>query len=252
MDITIWEGIYKDFQENPSLGGGFDGDTWINNLSKKLSKILDDSKKKKIIPEIVAYKDSLLPFLVAIIVQRSGKAGILDVGGGLGIAYLQVINALAEAEGVDYHIVEKEKVCEAGRKIFQNDKRVHFYMSLPGNLEIDIVHMGGVLCYIKDWKAYLYDLLKYKPEYFLFTNLNAGEIPHYATFQNYYRSKIPCWFFNINDVIDAMKTMGFKLSFKSTYAGTYLGKEQDIPQDNFPEKYRLKNSCSILFTRGIA
>src|SRR3989338_1137391 len=249
MAITIWEGIYKDFQENLSVGKGFDGDTWINKLSKKLSKILDDSKKKKAIPEIVAYNDSLLPFLAAIIVQRSGNVSILDIGGGLGIAYLQVNSALARAEDVDYHIVEKKKVCETGRKIFQNDKRIHFHTSSPRNLETDIVHMGGVLCYIKDWKAYLYKLLNYKPEYFLFTNLNAGEIPAYATFQNYYGSKIPCWFFNIDDVTDTMKAMGFKLSFKSTYAGTYLGKEQDIPQDNFPEKYRLKNSCSILFAR---
>ena len=248
MDIAIWEGIYKDFQENPSVGGGFDGDIWINKLSKKLLKILGDSKKKKVIPEIAAYKDSLLPFLASIISQRSGDVSILDIGGGLGIAYLQVISALARAEGVDYHIVEKKKVCEAGRKIFKNDKRIHFGTSLPIKLKVDVVHMGGVLCYIKDWKAYLYKLLNYKPKYFLFTNLNAGEIPAYATFQNYYGSKIPCWFFNIVDVIDAMKDMGFKLSFKSTYAGTYLGKEQEIPQDNFPKKYRLKNSCSILFS----
>jgi len=103
------------------------------------------------------------------------------------------------------------------------------------------------LQYVEDWKGLIGDLARYGAEYLLLVDLPAGDIPTYATVQNYYESKIPYWFFNVKDVIDSVTGAGFKLLFKSTYIGERLGKEQPLPQKNFPEEYRAGDSCNLLF-----
>jgi len=73
--------------------------------------------------------------------------------------------------------------------------------------------------------------------YILLADVPAGKMPTYATVQNYYGSKIPHWFFNLNEMINAMAAIKYKLLFKSAYIGKRLGIEQPMPQDNFPELY---------------
>ncbi len=251
MNKNIWEGIYKSFKEAPVVGKGFNSDQWIRSSRKKALKLLANLKRKKTIPEVVAYRTSLLPFLAALMNSKSGKIKILDFGGGLGITYIQVISSLVNNENIEYHIVENEKICKEAERIFRDDEKVHFHTSLPNNSnEVDIVHLSSSLHYIENWKELIIKLADYQPEYFVFVDLPAGDIPTYVTAQNYYESKIPVWFFNVNEVINVMSSVDFKLLFKSLFIATILGKEQEIPQDNFPKEYRLRNSCNLLFSRS--
>ncbi len=253
MNYNIWEGIYNSFKECPKCGKGFEGETWVSQSLDRTNKLLDAVKENKTISSVVAYRTSLLPFLTALVLEKSEnkKVSILDFGGGLGFTYIPVIYGCAEEQSIDYHIVDSKNTCIMGKRIFKNDKRIHFYTSLPQKmLTLDIIHLGSSLQYIEDWKDLINSLAEYRPQYFLFTDLIAGDIPTYVTAQNYYKSKIPCWFFNINDIIKIMSSVNFKLLFKSSYTGNFLGKEQEMPQDNFPEEYRLRNSCNLLFSRG--
>ena len=100
---------------------------------------------------------------------------------------------------------------EAGARVFQNDERIRFSDTLPRGVEkVDIVHLGSSLQYIEDWRALIGELARYRPHYFLLTDLLAGDIPTYATAQNYYGSKIPCWFFNIQEIISTVAGEGFR------------------------------------------
>jgi hypothetical protein len=56
--------------------------------------------------------------------------------------------------------------------------------------------------------------------------------------------------FNINEVVGVLKEEGFDLSFKSLFYGKYLGKEQKIPKQNFPQGLRLERSCNLMFLNG--
>ena len=107
----------------------------------------------------------------------------------------------------------------------------------------------SALQYVENWRALIGKLADCQPEYFMFDALSAGDIPTYATAQNYYESKIPYWFFNIDDMITAMSSVNFKLLFRSARISTVLGQEQELPQSNFPEEYRLGNPCNLLFCR---
>jgi putative methyltransferase (TIGR04325 family) len=109
--------------------------------------------------------------------------------------------------------------------------------------------MGSSLHYCEEWEALLSRLCRYKPRHFLFTDLPAGDIPTFATVQNYYTSEIPVRFFNIDEVVNVMKRQNYDLAFKSAYIARVLGQEREIPQDNFEEQYRLGHTCSLLSTK---
>lgn len=238
--MNIFDGVYKSFDDAKSKGPGFSSDKWINSSKEKLKKLLDGK-------EAVLVYQNLLPFLSSIVLSR-GKIRILDFGGGLGITYATLLKTLDFKEGVfEYHIVENERICSEGRKIFKTDKRIYFHNKLPKISSVDIVHIGSALQYIKDWKELLRDLSAYKPRYFLFDDLHAGDITTFATLQNYYESKIPCWFFNLNELISEMRKHKFDLAYKSKMRITYFGVFQKIPMKNLPKKYRIDDTMCLLF-----
>lgn len=246
MKNNIWEGIYRSFKELPVLGDGFQSDQWIIDSRRKMIDLLKEDKSSIFSLRNV---EPFLPVVVALIDNGKKDIKILDFGGNLGITYSQ-LRSSAISRKIEYHIVENHRVCEEGKKLFSLDKSIQFHDSLPENLGyVDIVHIHSVLQYVQDWKSKIKQLMAYRPKYFLLVNLSAGNIPTYATVQNYYDSKLPYWFLNINEVIDIFRAEGFELLFKSTYHATILGREQEIPQDNFPEEYRLGNACNLLFRR---
>lgn len=251
MREHIWEGIYDKFEDAPSCGDGFYGEVWRENSLEKITTLLNSARTLTSVPAVVVSNTSLLPFLVSVVCDKNGRAVILDFGGGLGFSYVLVSSSLVDKDAVDYHIVDNENTCKMGEQVFAGDSRVHFHSSLPDKVaKFDIVHLGSSLQYVKEWRALLGKLASYGADYFLFTDLLAGDIPTYASTQNYYGSKIPCWFFNVDEVIATMAAVGFKLLFKSVYSTNYLGKSQECPQDNFPKEFRLGRSCCLLFGKN--
>lgn len=248
MKGPIWEGVFKSFKEVPVTGTGFSGKTWIGNALKKIALFKEQADSKKTVPVVTANRDSLLPMLAGLVYGKRGCSRILDYGGGVGFSYYQVINGLPMKENLELHVVEVEEVCSAGREFFVHEPGIRFHSTLPEEIKtFDIVNMGSSLHYIEGWQDMLHSLCKYQPEYFLMMDLIAGDIPTFATAQNYYDSKIPVWFFNVNEVIEVMKVNGFKLIFKSAYIATILGKEGSLRLDNFDEKYRIDTTCNLLF-----
>jgi len=248
MTDHIWEGVYQSFKEVPTKGEGFQSETWKANALERISELINRASSPATVPPVVVYKASLLPFLSALVYAKNGAVRILDFGGGVGFTYVPVIAAMPDASRVEYNVVDTPNICEIGEQVFSEDCRIHFSASLPEELEkVDIVHLGSSLQYIEGWRALLERLARYRPDYFLFTDLIAGDIPTYITAQNYYSSKIPYWFFNIHEVIEALASIHYRLLFKSTYVNTYLGVEQKCPQENFPEELRLGDTSALLF-----
>ncbi len=252
-EFNIWEGVYDHFDNAPECGTGFNSDRWIKGSEEKLSALLSDLQDGHIVPGGVSYSTNLLPFLVSLRLDHAEKQRILDFGGGIGLTYAQTISAIKDCSKLEYHIIENEKMCEAGRQAFSGDHRVHFHSSLPTDPDnVNIVHISSSLQYVRSWQELLEKLAGYRPSHFLFIDLPAGDISTFATIQNYYESKIPHWFFNIHDIVDVMSKLGYSLQFKSSFSGIFLGKPQDMPLQNFDAEHRLKKACNLLFTRAIA
>ena len=246
----VWEGVYASFSEVPNRGPGFEGKMWVENSLRKIEKIRNSSKSQKTIPLIPIYQESILPIVAGMVYNEEGFVRILDFGGGIGLTYYQVVRSLPNSENLKYHIIEKETVCEAARDFFREEEGIFFHSYFPSDLDkIEIVHMGSSLHYVAKWRETLSKLCAYQSRYFLFTDLTAGDIPTYASAQIYYESRIPVWFFNVNEIIDHMTAQSYRLVFKSNYVSKILGKEQPYPQNNFEERYRLGHPCILLFSR---
>lgn len=247
MKGPIWEGVYASFQDVPTVGPGFSGEEWIKNSLGKIAALREAAKESGTIPTITKYRESFLPVVAGIVYNEIERVRILDFGGGIGFTFYQVARCLPKTDGFEYHIVEIEEVCEVGRDFFKEETNIFFHKDFPTAIEVDIIHMGSSLHYIEEWQEVLARLCEYAPKYFLFTDLLAGDIPTYASAQRYYDSKIPVWFFNVNEIIEVMERLDYGLIHKSAYTAIICGVEQGLPQNNFEEKYRLGNTCNLLF-----
>ncbi len=247
MKQPIWQGIYPGFREITRTGPGFGGKTWITNQAAKTRAALRAMRNNRGACE---QRGSPLPLLAAALSLGQEKISILDFGGGLGLEYINTRNALAPDVCLAYNVVEVEEVCAAGREIFEHDREVEFHASLPEDqAKIDIAYFGSSLHYVDDWQKLLHRIAELETGLILLSDLPAGENPTYATAQHYYGSSIPVWFFNRAEVESFMHEAGYRLRFSARHTSRILGREQPLPQDNFPEEYRVGHACDLLFAR---
>lgn len=252
QQFNIWEGVYKNFREASVIGKRHEGDLWFTKSTARAEELLHLADDKNFISKVVGYRESLLPFLAAVVYARKGKAEILDFGGGSGFTFVPTLYGLANNQNLKYYLIDLPPICRQGKIIYKKFPQIEFYTNLPSKRKIkqlDIVHLGSSLQYIEDWQRRLKQLSDFKPEYILFTDFYAGNVPTFATLQTYYDSKIPFWFFNLSAVLKVLSRLGYELAFKGTHRGTILGTEQGPPQNNFSKKYRLGDTCDLLLVR---
>jgi putative methyltransferase (TIGR04325 family) len=188
--------------------------------------------------------------LAAMVYAEQKKLKVLDFGGGIGFTYYQTMGALPQVKNAEYHIVERDAVCKAGREFFEKDgeSNIYFHEDIPQeDGAFDIVHLSSAIQYIEEWKKVLTNLCALSPKYLLLVDIYAGDIPTYVSAQNYYGSRIPMWFFNLPEFVQVVKDLEYELIFKSVYPAVIRKVEQDLPMQNLDEKYRLKHACNLLF-----
>ena len=192
MKGPLWEGVYNSFQDVPVEGLGFAGENWLKNSLNKTSNLRDLAKNNNTVPIVTGFRESILPVTAGLVYSEFGRVRILDFGGGIGFTYYQVAKALLNIKGLEYHVVELEKVCEKGSNFFRDERNIIFHSTMPKYEKgyFDILHIGSSLQYIEHWKEILADLSDYSPRYVLLSNIPAGDIPTFATAQNYHGSKI--------------------------------------------------------------
>lgn len=247
----IWEGVYQNFSDVPVQGPGFDGETWIENSLKRIHALREESIQNAPLPPISNYREALLPLLAGMVYGERRSARILDFGGGIGFTYFQTVYGMPKHDGLEFHIVEREVTCQAGTKFFGDSEKGLFFHSELSSVQpsFDIVHSSSALQYIDDWKQILSSLCALSSQYLLLADVLAGNIPTFVTVQNYYGSRIASRFLNISELLSTVNTLGYQLIYSSKFAPAILGVEQDLPMQNFPDEYRLKQACNLLFKR---
>ena len=245
-NLHIWEGIYDHFPSDDS-GGIFESDRWLNSLPN-----FPPVQSREILsPHSLIHEYPLAPVVATLMVSSEAPIRVLDFGGGLGNSFFPLIASLPAPELVEFHVVETSTICRHGRERYEEYHNLHFHEVLPRDENgFDIVHTAAALHYVEDWRKILGKFAAYKPRFILLFGLTAGEIKTFATYQNYYGSKVPVWFWNVNEIIDAMKGLGYELTYKSLLASSYLGEVQPLPMENFPVDYRLERKCNLMFTQS--
>ena len=163
----------------------------------------------------------------------------------MGIDYIRLRCGLSDCGNIDYHVVESAAICEEGRSLFESDLRISFHSSLPQRtLGADIVYINSALQYMSDYGSILNELCAYKPKYFLFVRLSAGEVPTYFTLQKNVSGVNSAYqFVNIYEFTELMSVNGYKLIFKGRGDVMY-------DQNNFPQTHRLGYTCNLAFIRA--
>ena len=78
----------------------------------------------------------------------------------------------------------------------------------------------------------------------VFSDLPAGDINSFVTIQNQYGDKTPVRFWNLQEFINVVESLGYRLVFKSRFINDYID-----AMKYFDEAYRLKYFSQLIFKR---
>jgi len=238
-----WQGVYSSFHDVPSRGPGCDDDRWIaeyaagvRQLRRAYSTGLDSQQGNY-------GEHQTLCLLAALVACNRDVLRVLDYGGGLGPAFVHLVNTVRNLGQLDYRIVDTPRMCGEGSELFVDDGRITFSPDLP-DIAVDIAYVNSALQYFPDYAATLRKLCSLRPPYVLLARLGAGRIRTFATAQmNVPDSVIPYWFFDESEIIALLGAFGYRLLFRSEAAWSY-----DLT--NFSPEYRLSGTVNLLWGRN--
>ena len=246
----IWEGIYKQYRDVPSKGAGFESEEWILRTRQYTANALESlSCQPNGIPYDIPSYHSLFSLTVALLAQHREQLRVLDFGGGMGLAFANLLRTLGEGHPnppIDYLVIDNDRICRDGAGLFNQMRFVQFRSTLPRNLgNVDIILLGSVLQFVEDYKSLLKRLAALNAPYWLFTFVPTGDIPTFASGQkNVPGSTIPVWFFNLAELLEIMRSLGYQVIFKAPL-------ERKFDMGNFPPTHRLPQQCNLLFHRNV-
>jgi putative methyltransferase (TIGR04325 family) len=240
--VPVWSGVYERHADVPASGPGFGGDLWVRGTREYTEDALRALRSSRGAGSPFG-DHGLLPLLVGG-VAMDRRAHVLDFGGGMGIGYAHTRAALTRDIAVQYSIIENERVCAEGRTLFGHEDDVTFFSQLPETQDdVDIVYMRSALQYVEDYTALLNGLLRYRPRYFLFVTLSAGDIPTFATAQrNLPGSVLAYWFHDVREIVRLMDEAGYALLMRTA-------SEDRLQGVAVPKSHRLERACNLLFAR---
>jgi len=247
-DFNIWERVFNSFAEAEAHVTEPDRKAWLARLEDRTREVLARHQTCN----LVTWGQYCLPAVIAPLLAVKPRVRVLDFGGGTGISYLEVANALfgpGGSGGLDYVVVDSPDVCEIGRRRLGGE--VTFQSSLDEVTgQFDLVHLGSVLQYLGDhWRDFLGCLCAKASPLVLFSDLLAGQITSFVTLQTFYGGSQASRFYHLDDVEAAMAGFGFGKILDVPFRGPYLGTPSPMPMDNLPPENRLVDSRHVLFTR---
>jgi len=250
----IWEGVYDTWKEarNISLGNGFSSDTWISTAVRKLNEYRNSCNIVSN-PNPISNRFSSLPLIASSCTSSyDKKISILDFGGGVGTHFELLKQTLPNHKLIDYTVIETQETCEQARNLFSKEENIKFYCEFPSkDLSPHICYTNSVLQYIENWIEIIQEMIEMNPEYIILDDFPAGDNNEFITIQNYYSSKMPHRFFNLEKSIREIEQIGnYGLLYKSRYFGEVLGNFLPWPMNNFDKINRIDHSCSLVFRRG--
>jgi putative methyltransferase (TIGR04325 family) len=257
-DFYIWEGIYSSFKDayKDAVGPGFSGEIYQERALSVVNECLTALDLKEPIPNFrnQSLRSNYLQIIIAMMIHKKSdkrNVRILEFGGGLGIDYVVLKESISDSMNlIDYTIVENQEICSIGNSLFEKEE-VKYIEELPLLKTYDIVYASSAIQYIDNWKGLLSKFSDFNPEYILLSDVFAGPIDQFVTFQNYYGSQIPHWFLNFEDLATHCAEMNYEIIMKTYHTSRRLDQEDVLPMDNFPKNLRLARTLNLLLKRKV-
>lgn len=250
MKFNIWENVFPDYAvaNNYRTGPGFSGELY---RKKSIQAATDSIMKLQLgieIPFFHKQRNLNLAMVVGTLLSQRKKIKILDFGGGLGIGYLTLLESLPLlVDKINYEIVDIPEICKVGNDLFKNDNKINFFSSLEKSEEVDIIYTSSCIQYVDSWKEILNEFSKIQPGYLLFSDLFISKQESFVALQNYYESKIPHWFINLEEFLHELELIRYELQFKILSDIEILGEKNLTNHTNFPKNLILDRTMNLLF-----
>lgn len=251
QDFNIWEGVYDSWEEAPGDNDAFDDKVWLGKVTQRATVAIDQFRASATVSPVTRIRDYILPVAASLLWSGSkNNLRVLDFGGGMAASYFPLIASLPNSENIEFHVIEGKEICLKSREILADFKNLHFHQEIPeASQPFDIVHAGSSIQYVGDWEGLLARFLDYRPQLLILEDLMAGDVKSFVTLQNYYGKKIRSWFLNINEIIEAVERLGYKLIYKTQFTHDILGKVGPLPMENFSPSHRLDYGSHLMFER---
>lgn len=215
-----WDGVYRSYRDIQPPPGTAEGFACPHNSQPAIDGLRHAMELLRCRHPIQTNPHDqylALPFLVGLTAERhGGRVTVLDFGGGLGLEYAHVVSNLPDEVEITYHVVEQEWACRAGRSLWEHDRRILFHESLPDVAGVSIVNANGALQYVEDYQGVLTAFCRYQADYVLIAKTISTDAPSFATVQvNTPGTFVPCWMFNLAEIIDILKRGGYSLLIRA-------------------------------------
>lgn len=188
---------------------------------------------------------SLMPLVVTMLARekRAEPLNILDFGGAAGVDFVNLLAALGPQANVRYHVVDFPKVCAVGRDHWRDESRISFSEALPAGAAFDLVYCWSSIQYVADPLGPLAQFTGYRPAAILLAGspFTSGE----AFVRAQVNQSVPFlqWVLSLPKVEQHMRARGYNMAF-------HVAGEDDYNVDNYPPRYRVPNSASLLFLKS--
>jgi len=237
--MNIFQGVFKKVNNLSSLSADtLDVKKWQKILSKK---IINNYKKNSFF-----LVSSPLLILLSLVFRTKKIIKVLDIGGGGLDSYFDIMHNYKLKNKILIDNIELPSVLKIYKKFYFKRKNlnINFYSKITKK-KYNIIHISDSLHYINNPKEFIDSIVSMNAFYIILNNTRIANIPTYATFQMFYKYKIPTWFFNNN--IKKYFSKKYSLIFESEFINKFFSKYTDYPMKNIPNKFRIKNSKTLIF-----
>jgi putative methyltransferase (TIGR04325 family) len=188
---------------------------------------------------------SLMPLVAAMLAsgRRAEPLNILDFGGAAGVDFANLLAAVDPKIDVRYLVVDFPKVCTVGRDHWRDDKRISFSDVLPQAARFDLVYSWSSIQYIPDPLSLLAQFASYRPAAILLAGSPFTSGDAFVRAQVNQSVPFPQWVLSLPKVEQRMRECGYEMA-------CHVAGEDDYNVDNFPPRYRVPNSASLLFLKS--
>lgn len=238
-----WQGIYSHLSELPPAKEAFEKKQWLTPLYLSTKNIKNCVEIGKSIPANHAHE--FLASITRDLLKDTKSLRIVDVGGGMGNAYLYLRSAGIPLSKIDYFVMEIEAVSRLAKELLVSYDHLSFGAAPVQEFqEADIVYVSTALQYFSDFRETLRMICSWKPKHLVMDKLSAGSIPTFLTRQKTLPgASIPYWFINREALIQCLGA-DYTLEREETAL--------PVPSmKNFPAEYRLTHYRRMHFERNL-
>ncbi len=244
--MNIWNGIYAGFTSDENAKYGFVNHSWIDRSVERLELLKSGNATP--FDQVTTIDTSTLAIALVCASQNNKQLVVLDVGGNLGQTALLLSTQLGNPM-IKWVVLEREDFLHACSEKTTLPAGIEFISEIDSiNAAPNVIHFGSSLQYFEDWRGATDSAVRPESEWVVLSDIPGNySIPTFTSHQKYYEDHLNCWFFNVDEIIEQMLNLGFKLLFQRPHI-TEVTKKY-FPETSFPPSHRIEYPIDLLFRR---